>query len=412
MGGSNIGDGTGVLDRLGELKLQDKPRVTINVTLESGSYEASDEVKYIVTKPKSIFWEIQTRPELRAAFTSKAVYGYNPDGVDDPSDLPYDLPNYGLEWLDNEKLEEYEIPADLKQYLNKNGGPSGFIAGLYRDYVEGPASFTVVYGGTNMESIDDWMNNSAQFLAGGAPQFSAAMELADGLNVEMPNLPKIVGKPFRLRASGHSLGGGLASAAALWANLPGSHTYNSSGLTRATLVNFSNLPSIPDRPDSFRRYDAAAAESPTHLKAYHLSLDILSVLQDATPLLQSAVGKRIPLQGPHSLDIHANWVKNKLQEIVRNTIKLDLNGNVTFDDGPKLANPINDLYDIFVVGIDVQGGLSKLQVSHSFYQQAMLGVNSLGWFTPLDYYGKWLLDDGSPDPKYPVGGPLSNDLGN
>ena len=114
-GGLNFGDGTRILDRLGELKDQDKPEKTIKITLESpNGGESSDEVKYISIK-SGILWDIQTRPELRHAFVSKAVYGWNLDGVDDPSDLPYDLPNYGLEWLSDEKLDEYELPERSKR---------------------------------------------------------------------------------------------------------------------------------------------------------------------------------------------------------------------------------------------------------------------------------------------------------
>ena len=222
-GGLDIGDGTYILDRLGELKDQGKPEETIEITLKSpNGGESSDEVKYISVKPKSILWEIQTRPELRHAFVSKAVYGFNPDNVDDPSDLPYDLPNYGLEWLDDKKLDEYELPVRVRKYLNKNiahAAKLGLIAGLYKDYVGGgPESYIVVFGGTNFEKYDDWATNFTQGYIGGGEHFVSAMSLAEFLLEDLPDSPKVT-SPVVLKAAGHSLGGGLASAASIWAGL-------------------------------------------------------------------------------------------------------------------------------------------------------------------------------------------------
>ncbi len=75
---------------LKDLDTRGKPDEKIKATiLGSGTNnQLSDEVKYIVTSPLSIFWEMQERAEVRSALASDGVYDLD------------DLPQFSLEKID------------------------------------------------------------------------------------------------------------------------------------------------------------------------------------------------------------------------------------------------------------------------------------------------------------------------
>lgn len=107
-------------------------------------------------------------------------------------------------------------------------------------------------------------------------------------------------------ATGHSLGGGLASGAAVVANIE-ADTFNSSGLQRHTLDD----PNVGGEafPGAYARYDSGMF---SQIDAYYIcesprpdgttdAPDVLSFLQDETPLLPNALGRRRPLEGLYNL---------------------------------------------------------------------------------------------------------------
>lgn len=100
---------------------------------------------------------------------------------------------------------------------------SNFRAGVFQD---AQGKTVVAFKGTDFTSLEDWENNFSQGVSGNADYYTRAQDIA-----------------FRMQQSGadpsftgHSLGGGLASAAArrIGAN---ASTFNAAGLNAGTVVN-------------------------------------------------------------------------------------------------------------------------------------------------------------------------------
>ena len=86
----------------------------------------------------------------------------------------------------------------------------------------------VAFRGTEPLSPVDWANNVSQ-LAGNSSQYEGAVELAQHLDAEL-------GDDTNLSFTGHSLGGGLATAAGL-ATGNDAYAYNAAGLSDPTIDN-------------------------------------------------------------------------------------------------------------------------------------------------------------------------------
>jgi len=166
---------------------------------------------------------------------------YDPDGGPPPgwkniSDDPEALKKYGL------------TPDQLEQ------PPSEFRAQMYKP---DPAVFgndikpTVAFKGTTFSSMADWKNSGAQALGLEADYYKKAVAIGG-------NLAK-TGADVQI--TGHSLGGGLASAASGASGLNGT-TFNASGLERGTIV------------------DSGGTVIPSKINAYRVSGEILTSTQE------------------------------------------------------------------------------------------------------------------------------------
>ena len=129
---------------LKELERQGSYASDFKVTYQTPSgVSVSDEVKYLVADKPSIFWEIQEKPQVRAALASTAVY-----------DLK-DLPHAALEILDRskeDKLRKLSVSDEVIRWLNRLDGdpsqlPNGFTATVYRNYTSGPSSYLIAFCG-------------------------------------------------------------------------------------------------------------------------------------------------------------------------------------------------------------------------------------------------------------------------
>ena len=143
---------------------------------------------------------------------------------------------------------------------------SGFRAGLFVN--ERTGDHVMVFGGTDVFSWADWRTNIAQAFGFRTDQYDLAMDYGKSVS-------KALGG--NLRFAGHSLGGGLASAAA---NVTGrsATTFNAAGLHSNTVS----------------RYVGSSSTGAGLIRAYHSSFDLLSIGQRITPLPMAA-GDRIPL---------------------------------------------------------------------------------------------------------------------
>jgi RHS repeat-associated protein len=109
----------------------------------------------------------------------------------------------------------------VKDVKYDNSG-TGFKSALYERTVDGKTEYTYATAGT--EDGADWKNNASQ-LAGSAPQYKQSVDNARAISNELGSA--------ELTFTGHSLGGGLASANSLATGRDGI-TFNAAGLTGAT----------------------------------------------------------------------------------------------------------------------------------------------------------------------------------
>ena len=149
-----------------------------------------------------------------------------------------------------------------------NDARTGFASGLYQH--SGTGAYTLAYRGTEPSSFKDWFADAAQAFGFRTPQYEQAITLA-GVVSRATN--------GNLSYTGHSLGGGEASAAAIVTNLP-AITFNAAGLSRNTVA----------------RHGADLSNAENLIQAYYVQGDIVSLGQDLTPFIfPSAAGTRRPL---------------------------------------------------------------------------------------------------------------------
>lgn len=134
---------------------------------------------------------------------------------------------------------------------------SNFRAAVFQrespPFAPAEAGYVVVFKGTSPDSTEDWQNNFRQGLNADSDYYRKAVGIGRkvGRSVQNPPIPKV-------SFSGHSLGGGLASAAAKASGLP-ANTFNAAGLNPATVARYGGKPS-----------DAA------DIRAYHVPGDPLT----------------------------------------------------------------------------------------------------------------------------------------
>jgi type VI secretion system secreted protein VgrG len=145
-----------------------------------------------------------------------------------------------------------------------NDPKSGFKAALYQSSFERPPKLVVAYAGT--EDGPDWTTNLQQGIGVETKQYNAAMNLADKV-VKTTDISKV-------DITGHSLGGGLASAASVVTGAKG-YTFNAAGLHPKTVARAP--------------YNVSAANMQARGKgidAYHSAADPLTNLQSGVALAQ------------------------------------------------------------------------------------------------------------------------------
>lgn len=144
---------------------------------------------------------------------------------------------------------------------------SGFSAEIYQHEDGG---YVVAYRGSELGSDPsqymDWVNNGQQGLGMDASQYSSAIELAK-------RAEHVLGDG-NVALTGHSLGGGLASAASL-ATGASAVTFNSSGLSNNTLE------SLGFNPNAVRDSVAESGQ----VRRYAVNGDPLTAAQEDAPLL-------------------------------------------------------------------------------------------------------------------------------
>ena len=141
---------------------------------------------------------------------------------------------------------------------------SEFRAEVYVKNFGGQTSYTVAFRGS--QSGGDWLANGLQALGLETDHYNRALELGESL---------VVPEGARVTLTGHSLGGGLASAASMAAELD-STTFNAAGLSRNT-INAAQAIAAKD----------GQLDIPD-ISAYYVRGEVLSALQDGGDRLLGA----------------------------------------------------------------------------------------------------------------------------
>lgn len=205
----------------------------------------------------------------RARLSSHVYDAYKPPPPEPPP------PPVGFEEPTPEELDELGVTQDM---LEPEG--STFRAKVYKvdpDVGPRPPNFVVAFRGTEANATDWTKGNIPQGLGFKSDHYTRAMDLAGAMAEQ---------KSENVEFTGHSLGGGMASAAAVVSGRKAT-TQNSAGLRDATTERIGVS------------LDRKKAES--HVTAYQIDgadkTEILSSL-NKLPMVPDAVGKKNPLPAP------------------------------------------------------------------------------------------------------------------
>jgi len=168
------------------------------------------------------------------------------------------------------RLSDQDLLAHGIDPQSLHSDATGFQAGIYTD---SHGEYVLAFAGTDFKSIADWRANVGQGLGLQTAQYRQAEVVAQDAREAFGN---------NLAITGHSLGGGLASAAALATGTP-AVTFNPAGLSDQTL-----------RDLGFSPNQERAIASDGLIRRYDTQHDILTNLQqNVVPFLPHAVGTEI-----------------------------------------------------------------------------------------------------------------------
>ncbi|AYH47457.1 phospholipase [Dickeya fangzhongdai] len=156
---------------------------------------------------------------------------------------------------------------------------SGFGAALFKSDINGETMLT--FRGTNnaVTGAKDWMTNLSQGMGKDTAQYKQAIELANQVKDLMPSNSSVI--------VGHSLGGGLASAAVSAAKLPG-YTFNAAGLHANTVAKGADMATT----SSLIKTQAVDGEILTMVQTYGKAA-VPGLLSGAGALVGGGVGAAI-----------------------------------------------------------------------------------------------------------------------
>jgi hypothetical protein len=191
----------------------------------------------------------------------------------DARESPYgsnDLPQFGLQLHGFDPLTKVgsELADRVVRAVDNNN--TGLNAGVYFDYCS--RKCLVTFQGTDTFSFADWAwTNSNQFFFGYSDQYNSAMEI--GLWIHDKEIIDHV------IFTGHSLGGGLASAATFFA-VPGGYahrttvTFNAAYFREITGNNFINAD-----PQLAARFATNFSNARTNILPYFVDGEVLTYFQ-------------------------------------------------------------------------------------------------------------------------------------
>lgn len=242
--------------------------------------------------------ECDENAEECAEIANGQRYGELSQCIYDPSTCQ--SPNISDEW---QEVDPSELGLEEDDFIS-----GGFAAGVYQSSETG--EYTLVFRGT--DNLSDWIDNLGQGAGFTTSQYEMAIELARALQDGLPPGSNIT-------VTGHSLGGGLATAAALELGVP-AVVFNAAGLNPQVAAD-NNL-------------DMSQANNLIDL--YHVEGEILTSAQDLGPITMplpffpyyttidgpSAPGERVSLPPPSDEWLEDNidyawYLPNALEESIQ-----------------------------------------------------------------------------------------------
>lgn len=199
-------------------------------------YGSKDSIKYTNLQPlKIVKWGVdpladhpkQVGKSPYSAFWGNPVYFTDPDGrcPDCPDDVYVPIADH----VYTEGLEKGLKTSNGWEVVRvDNSDETGYRGALYQGTFNGKTEYIYATQGTNPDSMNDWINNIQQIL-GESPQYEQSVGFAE----QYADNEAYQGVSF----TGHSLGGGLASANALKTGGK-AVTFNAAGLSNATKEKF------------------------------------------------------------------------------------------------------------------------------------------------------------------------------
>ncbi len=216
---------------------------------------------------------------------------------------------FALRELNESDIEELGFSDAIATRITHSQG-DGLKVILYREYVTG--GYVMAFAGTEFPLPDeaggpatDMIENLKQAIGWLDGQYKDVMKLAYDLTREDQMRQIFARNSFMF--VGHSLGGGLASAAYLATGYK-ADTFNAAGIDKDIL--YVGLPNpLVTRSE---RYHGSIGRfnNPIGVDAYYLEYDVLSWAQDhpgdlpiaLRPFLHRAIGIRYMMEGPYDID--------------------------------------------------------------------------------------------------------------
>ncbi|QDS95898.1 hypothetical protein FF011L_46990 [Roseimaritima multifibrata] len=324
-----------------------------------------DRVKWTAVKKESFYNTLSSNQTLRNAMAAELVYGNN--GI---YGTPHESTDYGLKLISNQNQQDLLKLMAMSHTLSKNQAQyildsfyyrapttdspnsdsiANFGAGLYLDHFSG--RFILAFRGTDPEDMNDWATNFSQLTSNYSADYEMAILLTTVLQKNVPSLQL-------MQLTGHSLGGGLASAAAIATALH-ADTFNAAGITRNTLIN--PVTKIEHTENSFSRFDNAHLyvdsfqvwhfKTPDNEKitvpdVLSFAQNYLSIEHNGRHYLPDAIGERHYLVGTDTLDEGLEFTqdlisfmqtpdKSSIEPILIGILSIDINilGPYIYIDG-------------------------------------------------------------------------------
>jgi len=331
---------------VGREKPDDRVRVVVlRPDGEGGHLETvSDDIRYLIAEHRDAFYPnlqhnygalrtwwrtgIHTGQTLRNALASEAVYG-------DRKTKIHDMPQYGMKLLTGDEMRALGIHPKAVALIERSQWPhiTGLKAAIYRDFLSAEGKgYILAFGGTDPDA-NDLVTNIVQGV--GLEGNPWVQDFHERQYVQAIQIGKAFGDAVLLnasmsrasRATGHSLGGGLASVASLASDKWGlrAETFNAAGVHRNTLFRRDRLgfrTNVLYQPGMLDRFNAERAGAGV-ISAFFTRFDLLSFVQDHMPPLPiigripQAIGRRIVLEGPFDpvLEARGAALRVKLQQI-------------------------------------------------------------------------------------------------